>query len=200
MVTTKLYVEGAGPRRAQQSQCRRAFAKFFESAGVKNRPGVEPCGGRKEAFDNFCRAMKTAGADELPLLLVDSEDTVAAEHTAWEHLKARPSDGWDRPKGAADDQAFLMVQVMETWLLADPAALRQHFGPQFSNAPLRAWPALEAVPKQTVFEVLAKATANCKQTYRKGDVSFDVLASLTPARVEAACPHAQALLRRLRSL
>ena len=200
MVTAKLYVEGAGPRRAQQSQCRRAFAKFFASAGVKNRPGVEPCGGRKEAFDNFCRAMKSADANQLPLLLVDAEDAIAAGHTTWQHLKARPSDDWDRPKGAADDQAFLMVQVMETWLLADPAALRQHFGPQFSNAPLRAWPALEAVPKQTVFEVLAKATANCKQTYRKGDVSFDVLASLTPARVEAACPHAQALLRRLRSL
>ncbi len=53
MVTTKLYVEGAGPRRAQQSQCRRAFARFFEAAGVQNRPGVEPCGGRKDAFDNL---------------------------------------------------------------------------------------------------------------------------------------------------
>ena len=39
MVTARLYVEGAGPWRAQQTQCRRAFAKFFESAGVKNRPG-----------------------------------------------------------------------------------------------------------------------------------------------------------------
>ena len=100
MVTAKLYVEGAGPRRFQQSQCRRAFAKFFESAGVRNRPRVEPCGGRKEAFDSFCRAMKTAGADELPLLLVDAEDTVAAGHTTWQHLKARPGDGWDRPAGA----------------------------------------------------------------------------------------------------
>ena len=53
MVTAKLYVEGAGPRRAQQSQCRRAFAKFFEAAGGKIRPGVEPCGGRKEAFANL---------------------------------------------------------------------------------------------------------------------------------------------------
>lgn len=200
MVTAKLYVEGAGPRRAQQSQCRRAFAKFFESAGVKNRPGVEPCGGRREAFDNFCRAMKSADANQLPLLLVDAEDAIAAGHTTWQHLKARPSDDWDRPAGAGDDRAFLMVQVMETWFLADRVMLRRYFGPHFSDAPFRVWPALEAVPKQTVYEVLEKATADCKQAYRKGGVSFDLLASLDPAKVEAACPHAKALLQRLRSL
>ena len=198
MVTVKLYVEGAGPRRAQQSQCRRAFARFFESAGVKNRPGVEPCGGRKDAFDNFSRAMKSAAADRLPLLLVDAETAVEGARTVWQHLKAH--DGWDMPPGAGDSHAFLMVQVMETWFLADQVALRRYFGPHFSNAPFRAWPALEAVPKQTVYEVLEKATANCKQAYGKGEVSFEVLASLAPATVEAACPHARDLLQRLRSL
>jgi hypothetical protein len=88
MVTAKLYVEGAGPRRAQQSQCRRAFARFFESAGVKNRPGVEPCGGRKEAYDNFCLAWKTRGQASLPLLLVDAEEDVVEGRTVWQHLKA----------------------------------------------------------------------------------------------------------------
>ena len=198
MVTAKLYVEGAGPRRAQQSQCRRAFARFFESAGVKNKPGVKPSGGRGEAFDNFCRAVKTADADELPLLLVDAEAPVAAEHTAWQHLKAH--DGWEKPKGAADDQAFLMVQVMETWFVADPVSLRQYFGPHFSNVPFHAWPVLEAVPKQTVYTTLDKATAKCPQTYRKGGVSFDILASLDARKVEIACPHAAALLERLRKL
>jgi hypothetical protein len=56
------------------------------------------------------------------------------------------------------------------------------------------------VPKQTVYDALAKATAECKQVYRKGDVSFDLLASLTPATIEAVCPHANVLLERLRSL
>jgi hypothetical protein len=197
MVTAKLYVEGAGPRRAQQSQCRRAFAKFFEAAGVQNRPGVEPCGGRQEAFDSFRIALKNH-VSAVPLLLVDAEEPVTEGHSVWQHLKAR--DGWDRPPGAKDDQAFLMVQVMESWFLADPGTLRRNFGPHFSDAPFRAWPALEAVPKQTVYEVLEKATADCKQTYRKGNVSFDVLASMDPAKVEAACPHAKALLQRLRSL
>ena len=85
MVKAKLYVEGAGPRRAQQSQCRRAFAKFFESAGVKNRPGVEPCGSRNDTFHNFSLAMKSADTDALPLLLVDVETAVEGTDTAWQH-------------------------------------------------------------------------------------------------------------------
>ena len=197
MVTAKLYVEGAGPRRAQQSQCRRAFAKFFEAAGVQNRPGVEPCGGRQEAFDSFCIALKNS-VSAVPLLRVDAEVPVTEGHSSWQHLKTR--DGWDRPLGAKDDQAFLMVQVMESWFLADPGTLRRNFGPHFSDAPFRAWPALEAVPKQTVYEILEKATTGCKRAYQKGDESFDVLASMDPAKVEAACPHAKEFLQRLRSL
>jgi len=197
MVRAKLYLEGAGPGRAQQSQCRRAFAKFFEAAGVQNRPGAEPCGGRQEAFDSFCIALKN-NVSAIPLLLVDAEAPVTEDHSSWRNLKTR--DGWGRPPGAKDDQAFLMVQVMESWFLADPGALHRSFGPHFSDAPFRSWPALEAVPKQTVYEVLEKATAECKHAYRKGDVSFDVLASMDPVKVEAACPHANELLQRLRSL
>jgi hypothetical protein len=198
MVAAKLYVEGAGPRRAQQSQARRAFANFFASAGVQNRPRVEPCGGRQAAFDSFCIAVQTGDPAALPLLLVDAEGSVAEDDSVWQHLKAR--DGWDAPAGVQRDQAFLMVQVMESWFLADPAALHRRFGPRFSEAPFRAWRALEAVPKQTVYEVLERATADCKQTYRKGDVSFELLGDLDPARVEAACPHARELLERLRNL
>jgi hypothetical protein len=198
MVAAKLYVEGAGPRRAQQSGCRRAFARFFASASVHNRPRVEPCGGRQAAFDNFCIAMRAGEPDALPLLLVDAEGPVAEDRTTWQHLKAR--DGWDAPAGAHDDQAFLMVQVMESWFIADPAALHRRFGPGFSDGPFRTWPALEAVPKQTVYEVLEQATADCKQAYRKGDVSFEILGDLDPARVEAACSRARERLERLRDL
>ena len=198
MVAARPYVEGAGPRRAQQSQCRRAFARFFASAGVQNRPRVEPCGGRQAAFDSFCIAVQAGDPAALPLLLVDAEGPVAEDHTPWRHLKAR--DGWDAPAGVRADQAFLMVQVMESWFLADQAALRRRFGPRFSEAPFRARPALEAVPKQTVYEVLEKATADCKQTYRKGDVSFEILGDVGPAGVAAACPHARDLLERLRNL
>ena len=49
-----------------------------------------------------------------------------------------------------------MVQVMETWLLADRQALRRYFGPQFADSALPHWPELERVPKDAVLDALTK--------------------------------------------
>ncbi len=175
MVTVKLYVEGAGQTDLERSQCRQAFSTFFASAGLTTkRPRTVPCGGRQFAYDNFVTAVKTAKPGDLPLLLVDAEEAVAEGQTVWQHLKS--CDNWDKPAGAGDDQAFLMVRVMETWFLADREMLRTYFGPEFGEKHLRAWPSLEDVPKQTVYDVLSRATANCKQkAYAKGKVSFEML-------------------------
>ena len=45
-----------------------------------------------------------------------------------------------------------------------------------------------------------RATAACSKVYEKGRTSFDLLAYIDPARVKAACPHANALLERLTAL
>ena len=71
-----------------------------------------------------------------------------------------------------------MVQVMETWFLADRDALRNCFGAQFAENALRQWPELEAVPKQTVLDALQRATARCQKRYAKGKVSFELLAQV----------------------
>lgn len=200
MVMIKLYVEGAAQKNdLERTRCREAFSAFFAAAGLTMRPRVVPSGGRQTAYENFVTAIRSSRSDELPLLLVDAEDTVAASHTSWQHLKAR--DDWDKPSGAADDQAFLMVQVMETWFLADRDMLRAYFEPGLSEKHFRAWPSLENVPKQTVYDALEKATADCKQkAYTKGRISFEMLAKLNPFKVEKACPHAKVFLERLRAL
>jgi hypothetical protein len=89
---------------------------------------------------------------------------------------------------------------METWFLADRALLRRYFGRDLREHHLRAWPKLEAVPKETVLRALDQATAGCRKPYAKGKVSYELLANLNPQSVEAACPHAKVLLDRLRGL
>lgn len=154
---------------------------FFEAAGLKDhKPRVVRGGGRKRTFDLFARAIKAPDPKRVPLLLVDSESSVAAEHSVWQHLQTR--DGWNCPPNADADQGFLMVQVMETWLLADRDLLKRYFGAEFRE------------------NALKRATANCATRYAKGKVSFELLARVDPALVEAACPHAKALLNRLRML
>ena len=198
-MTIVLYIEGGGDNRRQSAQFREGWTKFFAMAGLGGRmPKVVRGGSRKQTFDQFAADIVERRPDVIPLLLVDSEDSVRPDHSVWQHLQAR--DGWARPTDAGDDDAFLMVQVMETWFLADRDALRNCFGAQFAENAFRQWPELEAVPKQTVLDALQRATARCQKRYAKGKVSFELLAQVDPTRVEAACPHARALLDRLRSL
>ena len=93
-----------------------------------------------------------------------------------------------------------MVQIMETWFLADGVALRKYFGARFRQNALKNWPNLENVSKTTVLNALASATVSCSKHYSKGKVSFELLAGINSTLVEAACPHARALLNRLRNL
>ncbi len=160
-------------------------------------PKIVQGGGRQQTFKSFAIAIAAGDPSIVPILLVDSEGPVNTGQSTWQHLQVR--EGWERPRGAGDDQAFLMVQIMETWFLADRNSLQRYFGAQFRKNALRQWPQLEEVPAETVLSALKQATANCKKPYAKGKVSFELLARVDPALVEAACPQAEALLNRLRT-
>ena len=161
-------------------------------------PKVVRGGSRTQTFARFATDVAEQSADVVPLLLVDSERPVGAGHSVWQHLRA--SDRWNKPAGAGNHDAFLMVQIMETWFLADHNALRNYFGSRFRDNALGQWVALEDVPKDSVLNALRNATARCPKRYAKGRVSFELLGQVNPARVEAACPHAKAILDRLREL
>ncbi len=198
-MTAKIYAEGGGEGQLLDTLFRQAWTDFFKSAGLAGRmPRIVRGKGRLRTFDLFATAVRNPRPGEVPLLLVDSEGPVAPTGSVWQHLKAR--DGWENPSGPSDDQAFLMVQIMETWFLADRVSLRQYFGADLREDHFRSWPSLENVPKTDVLSALEAATAGCKKPYAKGKVSFDLLGQLNPALVEAACPHAKMLLDRLRRL
>ena len=197
-MTFTLYIEGGGDNRRLAAQFREGWTRFLAAAGLSGHmPRVVRGGSREQTFKQFTTEVARPGPGTLPLLLVDSEVPVAAEHSVWEHLHAH--DRWSRPASTSDDDAFLMVQAMETWFLADRDAMRAYFGPRFVESALRRWPELEAVPKATVFDALKRATASCPKRYSKGKVSFELLAQVDPVRVESACPHATMLLDRLRT-
>ncbi len=198
MVTATLYIEGGGEGRELGARFREGWNEFFKSAGVGNKTKIVRGGTRQQTFRRFATAVEVGRPGTVSLLLVDSEAPVAAENSVWQHLNAR--DSWSQPPGAGDDQAFLMVQIMETWFLADRAALRKYFGARFRENALRRWPNLENVPKSTVLNALASSTASCSKRYSKGKVSFELLARINPTLVETACPHAKALLNRLKDM
>ena len=193
MVGVKLYVEGGGDSKELKTACRKGFRTFIERAGLAGMmPRVVACGSRNDTYDRF----KTAHAqsDGLAMLLVDAEDPVTAQGT-WQHLQTL--DGWSRPAGATDDQCHLMVQVMESWFLADVDALESFYGQGFRPGPISAITNVEAVSKQDVLSRLGQAAGTGKRAYRKERHSFQILAMLDPVKVKDASPHADRFIRAL---
>ena len=133
----KVFVEGGGETNLLRRKCRQGFSNFFRKAGMEGRmPSVVASGSRREAFDDFCAAVRSPGKYDFIMLLVDSEDPVVAGSNSWQHLKAR--DNWDQPSGATDDQVHLMVQCMEAWFLADKDCLVAYYGNDFNQNALPA--------------------------------------------------------------
>lgn len=196
----KLYVEGGGDGKTLRTACREGFSKFLEEAGLEGHmPRIVACGSRRDAYDSFCTAIESG---ESAYLLVDSEAPVASQYQRgesetwlpWQHLKQRPGDDWDKPAKAAETDCHLMVQCMESWLLADVSTLKTFFGQGFKENQLpSAANAVEDVAKQDVYRSLANATRNCKTKapYGKGEHSFKLLAMIKPATVMLAAPWAK---------
>ena len=160
-MTVALYVEGGG-RKVLSRECRRGLGEFIERAGLGGRVHIVACGRREDAYQRF----RNHDKDGTAMLLVDAEGPVTAQNP-WAHLLA--SDGWARPSSTTDDQCHLMVQIMESWFLADASALESFYGRGFQRQALPANPDIEQVPKQDVLNGLAHATRNAsKGRYGKG--------------------------------
>ena len=136
--------------------------------------------------------------DDFIVLLVDSEGPVTAGSGSWLHLEKH--DGWNKPAGATDDNAYLMVQCMEAWFLANKEALAGYFGDDFNMNSLPGRPEVEAISKRTIEAELKAATRQCKRgQYDKGSHSFQILADLDPHKVTEASPHARRFISTLMS-
>lgn len=196
----KLFVEGGGDHRSiLRSKCREGFRRFLERAGLSGKmPRDVACGGRRQAYDDFCTAMRIG---ETALLLVDSEAPISEignglepnEFRPWIHLANRVGDQWPKPANAEDEHCHLMVECMENWFLADRHALLVFFGQYFSSTLLPAESrAVETVSKNAVASSLLNATRHCdtKGQYHKGRHSFEILGQIDPFRVAAASPWA----------
>ena len=194
MVSIKVYVEGGGDGKTLKTACRRGFQRFIEKAGLCGQmPRVVACGSRRNAYESFKTAH--AGQEKTVLLLVDAEGPVTAE-SPWQHLKTR--DGWDRPDHATDDQCHLMVQIMESWFLADPQALKAFYGQGYRPDALPPDQDVERIAKQDVINGLVRATRDtAKGRYDKGTHSFQILEKLNPKKVTNASPHAKRFIESL---
>ena len=158
-------------------------------------PRLFIAGGREAAYDDFRLAHNRAPAGDYVALLIDSEDLVADVNATWAHLRNR--DGWPRPPGADDDQVLLMTTCMETWLVADPDALAERYGPGFQASALPPLNNLESRNRDDVLRGLENATRQCPIRYAKGPESFTALGKIRPDRIQQHLPSFQRARRTL---
>ena len=190
-----IYLEGGGESKELHARCREGFRRLLEHCGFQGRmPRLVACGGRDAAFGDFTFA-HADGAAYFVAMWIDSEDTMANLESTWAHLKAR--DDWNQPAEAHDEQVLFMTTCMETWLVTDRTALREHFGHQLQEAALPPLNDLERRDRGDVQEKLAHATRDCSNTYAKGKRSFEILGKLSPAILEQHLPSFARILRNL---
>lgn len=194
----RVYVEGGGTYRADQTQLRESFTKLLGGVlGDLPKPKTITCGGRSNAFDDFRNAL-AANRDALCLLLVDSEGPVKLGESPWAHVRARTGDGWERPASVGDDQLHLMVETMETWIVSDLDALRRVYGPAVDAGSLPK-ENLEGVPRRDLLQKLSRALRDTRKEYTKSTGCL-LIGQVDPRRLEASCPHAARFFEHLRQV
>jgi hypothetical protein len=191
----RIYVEG-GDR--ADSEIRRGFSEFLRDLKAQARSkGIRwyiiAGRGRETTFDLF----KTAIAlhrNAFNILLVDSEGPVSG--TPWQHLRQR--DNWEKPHGVCDEQCHLMVQSMETWLIADLDTLRRYYGPEFIVKQIFRNANVEHIDRHDLAKALTEATKRTKKgPYRKIQHASELLAQVDVSTIHRKASYCERLFATL---
>ena len=206
MSAVTIYMEGGGDKKGTKSRLRDGMAVFLKTglnkaANAKKRKlNIVCCGDRRRTYYAFRNARKYANGDEVVILLVDAEDPVTSL-TVVEHLRNRSGDEWDLT-GVPEKYVHLMVQTMETWIVADKDALSDFYGQGFHENSLPLHENLEEVSKKAVAYALNQATTKTKTKgpYHKIRHASLLLGLIDPGKVLRRCLHCELLFSTLRAV
>jgi Domain of unknown function (DUF4276) len=127
---------------------------------------------------DFQAALK-AHRDAWNVLLLDGENPQEFR------LRKKSLEGCDQ------DSVFWMVQIMESWFLADVGALKALYKERLNEAALRRNPKVEEIPRGDVLSSLENATRGTKAGKYQKNHAFKLLGLIDPAKVRKAAPHCE---------
>ena len=186
----RVYIEGGAEGKSADSDFRRGWKKFLnelhELARARGYQSLEVVRGRgrRNTYERFVKhKQQVETRDDLCVLLVDSETPVPDDSLVWDVVARREGDRWQRPAWATERHLYLMVHMVEAWLLTDQHALQQFFKRGFN---LRVLPTtnLEIRSKDEINGALKRATQHSsKGPYRHGQ-AHEVIEFVSPAGVK----------------
>ena len=178
----------------------RAFLKPVIDAAQQRRIRfrVAPGGSKDETIKDFLDAVQDE-PEVFNVLLIDSDIPDNGRLIA--SLKNSPI--WNSQTGATirDDQIHFMVQVMESWFLADKDAIARYYGQSFQANRLPPNPNVEQVMASDAIRRLENATRRTRKgTYHKTRHAPDLLTRIDPTKVRNAAPNCRRLFAALQNL
>jgi hypothetical protein len=150
----------------------RQFLSEIAEAARSKRCHFELIATEGTPVQDFLAVLK-AHRDAWNVLLLDSEDPQEFR------LRKKSLEGCDQ------DCLFWMVQMMESWFLADVGALKALYKDRLNEAALKRNPNVEEIPKEDVLSSLKSATNG---EYHKVKHGTKLLEWIDPAKVRKAAP------------
>ena len=184
MVTElRIYFEG-------DNQLRPGFHGFLRE--IKDAAGRQRCRfqlveAKGTPVQDFRDALSTH-PDAWNVLMLDSDGPI--DGSLADLCRSKKLD----PK--LQDSVFWMVQVMESWFLADIAALKAYYGDSFQENAVKGNPEVEKILKTDVYSKLKRATKNAKPgEYHKTKHAPALLAAIDVNLVRSAAPNCDRMFR-----
>ena len=194
MTRLAIYLEGGGNGAESKALLRRGMGEFLRELRSRARAKslrwkIVACGGRDRAFQAF-RDSVLRGDTSVSVLLVDAEGPLSTAPKR--HLAER--EGWDL-RFVSEREVQLMVQAMETWIVADPTAVAAYYGSDFAGNVLPGPDSdLEALDRHEIQRLLARSTRRTrKRKSRKIRDGSALLTRIDPAAVQGRCPSCRRL-------
>lgn len=131
---------------------------------------------------DYLTALKTHRR-ALNVLLLDSDEPPG--------LSSARLQGKKGLKGCDSKCIFWMVEVMESWFLADIEALQKRYKGGFNRKAIKVQPNVEKVRKVDVISQLETATRRTKAGKYQKSHAFKLLGLIDPVKVRKAAPHCQ---------
>ncbi len=190
----RLYIEGGSSNKAQtKASLRQGFSVFFRSIIAQARAKklkwtIIVSGSTTETIKGFLNAVRYY-PNAQSFVLIDADGPVNKEPSFFMA---------DKVRGYYPHQyrqtSHLMVQVMESWFLADSESLIRYYGQNFNRGSLPGASDIERVSKSDVFTALRKATSKTqKGSYHKIQHASELLKIINPEIVSRKATHCRSL-------
>lgn len=194
----KLYVEGGGKGSHKRAtiKLQQGFDAFFRELKDAAREKkisfkIIPSSDTQTTYEDFMLSVRNS-PQSLNLLLVDSDDVVAENENARAFLQKKHKK-WNL-QTVKDAQCHLMVQIMESWFIADVDALKEFYGQRLKVSAIPKNKNVEAIEKERVENSLKAATVKTnKEKYHKINHGAKILELISSQKVRAAAPHCERL-------